>query len=146
MKYLLDTNVCIVYLKGRNLNLKRRLEAVPIQEIAICSIVKSELCYGAMKSANPERNFALQQAFLKQFVSLPFDDLVATTLGVIPVQLETRGIPIGGYDLQIAASALANNLTLVTHNTREFWRIEGCRLRIGKLRHGRSLQPLQKLV
>jgi tRNA(fMet)-specific endonuclease VapC len=58
-----------------------------------------------MKSANPERNFALQQAFLKQFVSLPFDDLVATTLGVIRVQLETRGIPIGGYDLQIAASA-----------------------------------------
>jgi tRNA(fMet)-specific endonuclease VapC len=50
---------------------------------------------------------------------------------VIRVQLETRGIPIGAYDLQIAAIALANNLTLVTHNTREFWRIEGCRLRIG---------------
>jgi tRNA(fMet)-specific endonuclease VapC len=120
MKYLLDTNVCIIYLKGRNLNLKQRLEAVPIQEIAVCSIVKSELCYGAMKSANLERNFVLQQAFLEQFVSLPFDDLAATTFGVIRVQLETRGIPIGAYDLQIAAISLANNLTLVTHNTREF--------------------------
>ena len=44
---------------------------------------------------------------------------------MIRVQLETRGIPIGVYDLQIAAIALANNLTLVTHNTREFRRVDG---------------------
>jgi len=125
MRYLLDTNTCIIYLKGRNLNLKQRLEAVPISEIAVCSIVKAELCFGAMKSANPERNFTLQQAFLKQFVSLPFDDLAATTFGVIRSQLETRGTPIGAYDLQIAAIALANNLTLVTHNIREFGRVDG---------------------
>lgn len=125
MKYLLDTNVCIVYLKGRNLNLKQKLESVAIQEIAVCSIVKAELCFGAMKSANPERNFALQQAFLEQFVSLPFDDLAATTFGVIRSQLEIKGTPIGAYDLQIAAIALANNLTLVTHNTQEFQRVEG---------------------
>lgn len=125
MNYLLDTNVCILYLKGRNLNLKQRLEAVPNQEIAVCSIVKAELCFGAMKSANPERNFALQQKFLAQFVSLPFDDLAATTFGVIRSQLETQGTPIGAYDLQIAAIALANNLTLITHNTREFRRVDG---------------------
>jgi tRNA(fMet)-specific endonuclease VapC len=110
------------------LNFKQRLESVPIQEIAVCSIVKSELCYGAMKSANPKRNFALQQAFLEQFVSLPFDDLAATTFGAIRVQLETRGIPIGAYDLQIAAIALANNLTLVRHNTQEFGRVDGLQL------------------
>jgi tRNA(fMet)-specific endonuclease VapC len=78
-----------------------------------------------MKSANPERNFALQQAFLEQFISLPFDDLAATTFGVIRSQLEIKGTPIGAYDLQIAAIALANNLTLVTHNTQEFQRVEG---------------------
>jgi len=128
MRYLLDTNTCIIYLKGRNLNLKQRLEAVPISEIAVCSIVKAELCFGAMKSANPERNFTLQQAFLKQFVSLPFDDLAATTFGVIRSQLETRGTPIGAYDLQIAAIALANNLILVTHNTREFERVNGLQI------------------
>lgn len=125
MKYLLDTNLCIIYLKGRNLNLKQKLESVAIQEIAVCSIVKAELCFGAMKSSNPERNFALQQAFLDQFVSLPFDDLAATTFGVIRSQLEIKGTPIGAYDLQIAAIALANNLTLVTHNTQEFRRVEG---------------------
>jgi tRNA(fMet)-specific endonuclease VapC len=125
MKYLLDTNVCIIYLKGRNLNLKQRLDAVPIEEIVVCSVVKAELCFGAMKSANPERNFALQQAFLNQFVSLPFDDLAATTFGTVRAQLEMRGTPIGAYDLQIAAIALANNLTLITHNIREFGRVDG---------------------
>lgn len=125
MKYLLDTNLCIIYLKGRNLNLKQKLESVAIQEIAVCSIVKAELCFGAMKSSNPERNFALQQAFLDQFVSLPFDDLAAKTFGVIRSQLEIKGTPIGAYDLQIAAIALANNLILVTHNTQEFRRVEG---------------------
>lgn len=53
-----------------------------------------------------------------------FDDLAATTFGVIRSQLETQGTPIGAYDLQIAAIALANNLTLVTHNTREFGRMD----------------------
>lgn len=95
MTYLLDTNVCIVYLKGRNLNLKQRLGTIPVQEIAVCSIVKAELCFGAMKSADPERNFALQQRFLAQFVSLPFDDLATTTFGVIQSQLEMNGTPIG---------------------------------------------------
>jgi tRNA(fMet)-specific endonuclease VapC len=128
MKYILDTNVCIVYLKGRNLNLKLRLDAIPIEEIAVCSVVKAELCYGAMKSANSERNFALQQAFLNQFVSLPFDDLAATTFGTVRAQLEVRGTPIGAYDLQIAAITLANNLTLVTHNTREFERVDGLQI------------------
>jgi tRNA(fMet)-specific endonuclease VapC len=128
MKYILDTNVCIIYLKGRNLNLKLRLDAVPIEEIAVCSVVKGELCYGAMKSANPERSFTLQQAFLNQFVSLPFDDLAATTFGTIRAQLETRGTPIGAYDLQIAAIVLANDLTLITHNTREFERVDGLQI------------------
>jgi tRNA(fMet)-specific endonuclease VapC len=128
MKYLLDTNVCIVYIKGRNLSLKRRFDTLPIEEIAVCSVVKAELFYGAVKSANPERNFALQQAFLDQFVSLSFDDLAATTFGTVRAQLETRGTPIGAYDLQIAAIALANNLTLVTHNRREFERVEGLQL------------------
>ncbi len=90
MNYLLDTNVCIIYLKGRNLNLKQRLEAIPNQEIAVCSIVKAELCFGAMKSTDLEHNFALQQTFLAQFVSLPFDDRVATTFGLKSEKAKTQ--------------------------------------------------------
>ncbi|WP_316433285.1 type II toxin-antitoxin system tRNA(fMet)-specific endonuclease VapC [Leptolyngbya sp. NK1-12] len=121
----MDTNTCIVYLRGRNSNLRQRLDNTPVQDMAVCSVVKAELAYGAMKSANPQQNFALQQAFLRQFTSLPFDDLSAVAFGTIRAQLETVGTPIGSYDLQIAAIALANNLTLITHNNTEFSRVDG---------------------
>jgi tRNA(fMet)-specific endonuclease VapC len=124
MRFLLDTNSCIVYLRGQNLALKERLETES-QEISVCSVVKAELFYGAMKSAKPEQNLRFQEAFLAQFISLSFDDVAATLFGRIRSQLESRGTPIGSYDLQIAAIALAHNLILVTHNTREFSRVEG---------------------
>lgn len=54
---------------------------------------------------------------------MPFDDAAALAFGKIRADLAAMGTPIGPYDLQIAAIALANNLILVTHNTREFSRI-----------------------
>jgi len=123
MVYLLDTNTCIIYLKGKNIHLKEKLDSISISEISVCSIVKSELFYGAMRSAKPESNLKLQQGFLDKFVSLPFNDEAAIIFGNIRAELTSKGTPIGGYDLQIAAIALANNLILVTHNTREFSRI-----------------------
>jgi tRNA(fMet)-specific endonuclease VapC len=104
------------------------MENTLIYDIAVCSVVKSELFYGSMKSANPERNYALQQEFLEQFISLPFDDASAHIFGTIRAQLEKKGTPIGAYDLQIAAIAISNDLTLVTHNTREFSRIPELKL------------------
>jgi tRNA(fMet)-specific endonuclease VapC len=124
MKFLLDTNSCIIYLRGKNLALKQRLEFYR-QEVAVCSVVKAELFYGSMKSANPEKNLSLQSEFLAQFISFPFDDIAADLFGTIRSQLESKGTPIGSYDLQIAAIALAHHLTLVTHNIREFSRVEG---------------------
>jgi tRNA(fMet)-specific endonuclease VapC len=123
MIYLLDTNVCIVYLKGQNSHLKQKLDNILLSEIAVCSVVKGELFYGSLRSANPERNLRLQQEFLSQFLSLPFDDQSAVVFGEIRAQLAAKGTPIGAYDLQVAAIALANNLILVTHNTKEFSRI-----------------------
>ena len=123
MIYLLDTNTCIIHLKGKNIHLKEKLDSISISEIAVCSIVKSELFYGAMRSAKPESNLKLQQGFLDKFVSLPFNDEAAIIFGNIRAELTSKGTPNGGYDLQIAAIALANNLILVTHNTREFSRI-----------------------
>ena len=76
-----------------------------------------------MHSNNSEDNLVLQQEFLHQFISLPFDDQAAMIFGDIRAGLAAQGTPIGAYDLQIAAIALANNLILVTHNTKEFTRI-----------------------
>lgn len=125
MTYLLDTNTCIRYLNGRSENIRQQLEATQPQDIVLCSVVKAELFYGAMKSAKPEENLAKQHRFVSCFVSFPFDDRAAEAYCRIRARLEKLGTPIGPNDLLIAAIAMANDVTLVTHNTREFGRVEG---------------------
>ena len=106
----------------------KRLQSLAPKDIAVCSVVKAELFYGANRSNNPQRTLALQKKFLNNFVSLPFDDKAAIAYGKIRADLAAKGTPIGLYDLQIAAIALANGLILVTHNTREFSRIADLKL------------------
>ena len=125
MTYLLDTNACIRYLNGWSEKIRLRLEATDPQDIVVCSVVKAELSYGAAKSKNPTENLEKQQRFLDRFTSLPFDDRAAEAYGRIRARLETAGTLIGPNDLLIAAIAVANEVTLVTHNTREFSRVEG---------------------
>ncbi|MFN8489701.1 MAG: type II toxin-antitoxin system VapC family toxin [Caldilineaceae bacterium] len=128
MIYLLDTNTCIKYLNGRSEQIHQALATKQADEIRICSVVKAELFYGALKSVRPESNLAKQRLFLNRFISLAFDDNAAQIYGQIRTQLEQLGKPIGPNDLLIAAIALANNTTLVTHNTREFSRVVGLQL------------------
>jgi tRNA(fMet)-specific endonuclease VapC len=123
--YLLDTNTCIRYLNGTSVEVLRRLQTLRDEDIAVCSVVKAELFYGAMRTNNPTRTLANQQEFLNRFQSLPFDDQAALIYSRIRAQLATLGTPIGPYDLQIAAITLAHNLILVTHNTGEFSRVDG---------------------
>ena len=123
MKCLLDTNVCIKYLNGRSANIRQKVTFHGSQEILLCSIVKSELFYGAMKSNNPQKTLAHQYQFVNRFQSIPFDDNSAEVYSQIRSDLERRGTPIGPNDLLIASMAIANDLILVTHNTREFGRI-----------------------
>ncbi|MGB3420388.1 MAG: type II toxin-antitoxin system VapC family toxin [Dolichospermum sp.] len=79
-------------MNGRNINLRRRIEDRLDSDIAVCSTVKSELFYGAMKSNNPSRTLALQKAFLSRFISLPFDDEAAEIFGDIRAKLTKIGL------------------------------------------------------
>lgn len=128
MTYLLDTNVWARYLNGRSSAIRKRFREVDLTQVFICSIVKSELAYGAFKSRNPDLTYRKQNNFIILFVSLPFDDVSALVFGRLKVQLELGGEMIGIKDLQIAAIALANNLVLVTHNISEFGRVEGLQI------------------
>jgi len=128
VRYLLDTNTCIRYLNGRAPAVPTHLAAVPLVDVAVCAPVKAELYYGAARSQDPARSRARQEAFLRVFVSLPFEDSAAQSYGRIRADLATRGTPIGANDLLIAAIALAAGLILVTHNTGEFGRIAGLAL------------------
>ena len=128
MKYLLDSNVCIQYLNQRSEKIIQRLQDLSDIDIVVCSIVKAELFYGAMRTYNPAKTLQKQQEFLGRFVSLYFDDQCALIYGEIRSKLAAKGTPIGNNDLHIAAIAMANNLTLITHNTREFSRIDNLKL------------------
>ncbi|MGL5064142.1 MAG: type II toxin-antitoxin system tRNA(fMet)-specific endonuclease VapC [Microcoleus sp.] len=126
--YLLDTNVCIMYLKGKSPSIELHFNTLGAAKIAVCSVVKAELFYGSMGINNPQKNLNVQKSFLSQFVSLPFDDDCVEIYGKIRRDLASLGTPIGSNDLQIAAIALANNLILVTHNVRQFSRVKGLQI------------------
>ena len=128
MSFLLDTNTCISYLNNYLSPIRRKLEQLSPNQIFVCSVVKAELFYGAMKSRNPTETMMKQELFLNQFVSLSFDDKAANIFGDIRAYLASIGKPIGPYDLQIAAIALAHNVTVVTHNTDEFSRVPNLRI------------------
>jgi tRNA(fMet)-specific endonuclease VapC len=127
MPFLLDTNACIRILKNSSPPLVARLRDRDPNEIFLCSVVKAELIYGAYRSARQADNLRQLDHFFQPFVSVPFDDNCTEVYGRIRHQLERAGQVIGPYDLMIAAIALANDLVLITHNTREFSRVVGLR-------------------
>ena len=128
MTYLLDTNVCIRYLNETESPIRSRMEGLSPDDVAVCSVVKAELFYGASKSQSPEETRAKLMEFFGGMTSLTFDDAAAETCGEIRASLAKQGTPIGPYDVQIAGIALAHGLTLVSHNTREFSRVPGLRI------------------
>lgn len=128
MIYLLDTNTCVEYLRSRNQAVISRLKQEPARNICMCTVVLAELLYGAKRSADPTRNTATAEAFAARFQSLSFDGNAAQVYADVRADLDAKGTPIGPNDLLIAAIALANQLTLVTHNTAEFSRVSGLAL------------------
>ena len=123
--FLLDTNACIRLLNTRSASLAEKLKATSPQYIRLCSVVQAELVFGAYKSQKPAQNLALIQRFSSQFESVPFDEKCLDTYGRIRAELERKGTPIGPLDTMIAAIAVAHGLALVTHNTKEFSRVQG---------------------
>ena len=123
--YLLDTNICIYAMKGNYKNLTNRLLSIPPDEICVSVITLSELEYGASKSNWGERSRQTINAFLANYEVLPFLEKDAVLFGQIRAKLAGEGTPIGLLDAMIGAQGLANNLTVVTHNIREFERIPG---------------------
>jgi tRNA(fMet)-specific endonuclease VapC len=128
MKYLLDTNVCVGLLRGVAPKTKARILTTNRQEIWLCSIVRYELLAGAQNSPNPDVELSKVIAWTAGFASAAFDDRSSSFAAQIRIQLAKIGLPIGPYDIQIAAIALQHNLTVVTGNTREFQRVRGLRV------------------
>ena len=125
--FLLDTNACIRILNGTSPRLVARLREHEPAEIRLSAVVKSELLYGARRSSRTADNLRVLARFFEPIVCRPFDDECAASYGLLRVELERAGTPIGPNDLRIAATALAHDLVLVTHNVAEFSRVAGLR-------------------
>lgn len=127
MKYMLDTNMCIYAQK----NIPQVIEKIKNNfqyGVAISSITLAELEFGVQASANVEKNTIALYKFLSIVEILDFDSSAATEYGKIRADLKRKGTPIGNMDMLIAAHAKSENLIVVTHNTREFERVEGLKL------------------
>ncbi len=122
-RYLLDTDTCVWILRERE-SVVARVRAASPDDIAVSTVSEAELLFGAHNSRDADRNLERVEAFLSApFEVLSFDRESAHQHAHLRLALKKR--PIGERDLVIASTALANNLTLVTCNTREFARVPG---------------------
>jgi tRNA(fMet)-specific endonuclease VapC len=125
--YALDTNTVIYFFKNVG-HVAEHLFSLPPHEIALPSVVLYELEVGIAKSTAPEKRRAQLNELLTFMHVLPFTEHEAGISAQVRAKLEKAGTPIGPLDMMIAGTALANKATLVTHNTKEFSRIDSLRL------------------
>jgi len=106
----------------------KRLQAIPVTDVCISVITKSELLYGVEVSPRRLQDATALKAFLPYVEVREFPDGAATHYAQIRADLKTRGQMIGANDLFIAAHARSLGIRLVTSNTAEFGRVKGLAL------------------
>lgn len=123
-RYMLDTDTCSYIMKRSSAQVLRRLQAVPVTDVCMSVVTKSELLYGVEVSPRRTQDAAALAAFLPYVEVLDFTDDAAHHYAEIRADLKKRGALIGANDLFIAAHARCLRLTLVTNNTAEFGRVK----------------------
>lgn len=126
--YYLDTNTCIYFLNGKYRSVRDRILSTAPGRIAIPSVVKAELLFGAAKSARKDENVHKVEAFLSPFEIVHFENSMTYVYADLRVEMELRGQPVGPNDLFIASIVLVRDGVLVTNNTMEFGKISGLKL------------------
>lgn len=126
MKYLLDTNICIHFLRGKY-NLIKKLELAEIRNCAISEITLAELVFGAENSLTPQKNCDIIDQFSKLLTILTITDTIKL-YGKEKARLRKSGIMISDFDLLIGCTAVENELIMVTENIGEFERISNIRI------------------
>jgi tRNA(fMet)-specific endonuclease VapC len=122
-RYMLDRDTCSYIMKRSNDAVLERLSTVPVSDVCISVITKSELLFGVEASPRRRQDAAALGAFLNYIQILDFPDAASLHYARIRADLRKLGTMIGANDLFIAAHARSLGLTLVTNNTREFGRV-----------------------
>lgn len=130
MLYFLDTNILIYWMKNNPVHIAHKINNMLATDQLVMSFVSyAELLMGAERSRMKAQ--VLQQLnLLTGLVPVVYaqDSAICEHYAQQFTQLKRLGTPIGANDLWIACHVLAENATLVTHNVREFNRIEGLRV------------------
>lgn len=121
IRYLLDTNIVSYFVKGVSASLVQRMQVgLDAQDIAISAVTRAELRYGLEMMDKFDKRRKRIDLLLKELSALPWSLEAADEFGRIKARLRRNGTPVGEFDTQITAHAVAEKLILVTHNTRHF--------------------------
>jgi len=126
MKYLIDTNICIYFLKGK-FGLVDTFDRIGFENLYISEITIAELKYGAAKSDRPEKNKLVIDQLAKKFRLIP----IFNSLDVFAeekARLKKEGNIVDDFDLLIGSSAIANEMILVTNNEKHFNRLKNVQI------------------
>lgn len=127
MKYLLDTNTCIFYLRG-NATITEKVRVIGNANLAISFMTVSELFYGAYKSEQVAKNLAKLHKLLTEVRIVNSNNAISDNFGKLKAALEKTGRRIDDADLLIAAVAQTQKLILVTDNYKHFTRLDSLQL------------------
>lgn len=126
MNYLLDTNICIHFFRGK-FGVMEKMEAARAENCAISEITLAELAFGAENSDKPKKNHRLIEQLVQIITVIPLFNSIKL-YGKEKARLRKAGTMISDLDLFIGCTAIENSLTMVTENTREFERISNIKL------------------
>jgi len=121
MNYLLDTNICIYFLKGRY-GLVEKIDKVGFENLFISEITIAELKFGAEKSKHPEKNKLAINNLIDKFKQLPIYGAL-DVYAKEKARLTMEGNIIDDFDLLIGSTAIVNDMILVTNNEKHFERL-----------------------
>lgn len=127
MQYLLDTSICVFFLRGK-LNLDVIIREKGIENCFISELTIFELRYGAENSDNPKRSHEAVDKFVKGLTAIPIIGS-AKKYAETKVSLRKKGTPMHDeFDLIIGVTALTNELVLVTDNVNDFKHIKNLKI------------------
>lgn len=128
MKFLLDTDTFSELARGRRPQLAARFARHPLAQLAVSPITVGEIRFGLATALLPASLVARTEALLQDIICLTMGATVSLHYAALRAHLRRAGTPIGPNDTWIAAHALAEDLTLVTGNEREFKRVPGLKV------------------
>ena len=122
---ILDTNICVRFLRGEESVVRRLLDADENDDLRIPAMVEGELFYGVEKSERRDENREKVKALLAFLPVCHADDETMEKFGELKAKAEAAGSRVDDADVIIAATAMRHGALLVTGNTRRFSRFDG---------------------